>query len=156
MVEALSLYKWLNASFPACIFVNDETSNWWTLRRSLRSLTTPLAIQALQTWFLRKSKVNLKIVLRSFVSLTEFTHLWHLVNETISLPRTHRKALDKDGQKPAFQKGMKTKVEVRKLVLFSIKTKECEMLLIWIWCYTDYFTFLFKIRSHITLKDKST
>lgn len=75
MVEALSLYKWLRASFPACIFVNDETSNWWTLRRSLRSLTTPLAIQALQTWFFRKQKLHVKIINIFLVSSAEPTNM---------------------------------------------------------------------------------
>lgn len=49
MVAAASLYTWPDGSLPAWTLANEEASSWWTRRRSRRSLTTPLAIQALHT-----------------------------------------------------------------------------------------------------------
>ena len=48
MVEALSLYSGV-VSRPSFNFAKDDTSSWWTRRRSLRSRATPLPIQQLHT-----------------------------------------------------------------------------------------------------------
>ncbi len=47
-VATLSLYS-VVALEVFCNFVNEDTNNWWTLRRSFKSLATPLPIQALHT-----------------------------------------------------------------------------------------------------------
>ena len=48
MVDALSLYRG-DISLPSFSFASDDTSNWWTRRKSLRSRATPLPIQLLHT-----------------------------------------------------------------------------------------------------------
>ena len=48
MVEALSLYSWVRA-LPVLSLASDETSSWWTRRRSFKSRATPLPIHLLQT-----------------------------------------------------------------------------------------------------------
>ena len=49
IVDALSLYSWAGAPFPTCSLANEDTSSWWTRRRSFRSWATPLPIHALDT-----------------------------------------------------------------------------------------------------------
>lgn len=49
MVAVASLYSWLDVSLSVWTLANEEARSWWTRRRSRRSLTTPLAIQALHT-----------------------------------------------------------------------------------------------------------